>query len=92
VSFFRSWGCLFRRQECLFRFQIIVSQEFWAPSNSLPGILDSKEPWLCGTTTIVVMEEEEQRGECLRSTQELQELILAERDGSRKVRKELRNC
>jgi len=43
--------------------------------------------WLCGTTTIVVMEEGEQRGECLRRTQESRELILAERDGSRRVRK-----
>lgn len=43
--------------------------------------------WLCGTTTIVVMEEGEQRGECLRSTQESRELILAERDGPRRVRK-----
>jgi hypothetical protein len=43
--------------------------------------------WLCGTTTIVVMEEGEQRGECLRCTQESRELILAERDGPRKVRK-----
>jgi hypothetical protein len=43
--------------------------------------------WLCGTTTIVVMEEGEQRGECLRCTQESRELILAERDGSRTVRK-----
>lgn len=43
--------------------------------------------WLCGTTTIVVMEEGEQRGECLRCTQESRELILAERNGSRKVRK-----
>jgi hypothetical protein len=43
--------------------------------------------WLCGTTTIVVMEEWEQRGECLRCTQESRELILAERDGTRKERK-----
>jgi hypothetical protein len=43
--------------------------------------------WLCGTTTIVVMEEGEQRGECLRLTQELRESILAEQDESRKVRK-----
>ena len=43
--------------------------------------------WLCGTTTIVVMEEGEQRGECLRCTQESWELILAQRDGPRKVRK-----
>ena len=43
--------------------------------------------WLCGTTTIVVMEEGEQRGECLRCTQESRELILAERDGTRKERK-----
>ncbi|KAF2253631.1 hypothetical protein BU26DRAFT_548051 [Trematosphaeria pertusa] len=43
--------------------------------------------WLCGTTTIVVMEEGEQRGACLKSTQESRELVLAERDGSRKARK-----
>jgi hypothetical protein len=33
------------------------------------------------------MEEGEQRGECLRCTQESQELILAERDGTREERK-----
>jgi hypothetical protein len=33
------------------------------------------------------MEEGEQRGKCLRCTQESQELILAGRDGPRKVRK-----
>jgi hypothetical protein len=38
-------------------------------------------------TTIAVIEEGEQRGECLRSTQEPRELILAERGGSKKVRK-----
>ncbi len=43
--------------------------------------------WLCGTTTIVVIEEGEQRGKCLRCTQESRELILAERDGTRKERK-----
>jgi hypothetical protein len=43
--------------------------------------------WLCGMTTIVVMEEGEQRGECLRCTQESRELILAGRDGTRKERK-----
>jgi hypothetical protein len=43
--------------------------------------------WLYGTTTIVVMEEGDQRGVCLRSTEESRELILAEMDGSRKVRK-----
>ena len=43
--------------------------------------------WLCGTTTIVVMEEGEQRGECLRCTQESRELKLAERDGTRKEKK-----
>ena len=43
--------------------------------------------WLCGTTTIVVMEEGDQRGACQRDTKELRELILAERYRSRKVRK-----
>ncbi|KAI9730920.1 MAG: hypothetical protein M1818_007994 [Claussenomyces sp. TS43310] len=43
--------------------------------------------WLCGTTTLVVMEEGEQRAECLRRTQDLRELILAERDGTRKERR-----
>jgi hypothetical protein len=43
--------------------------------------------WLCGTTTIVVIKEGEQRGECLRYTQESRELILAEKDGTRKERK-----
>jgi hypothetical protein len=33
------------------------------------------------------MEEGEQRGECLRCTQESRELVLAERDGSRKEMK-----
>ncbi len=42
--------------------------------------------WLCRTTTIVVMEEGEQRGECLRYTQESQELVLAKRNGTRKER------
>ncbi len=43
--------------------------------------------WLCGTTTIVVMEEGEQKGECLRCTQESQELILAARDGTENEKK-----
>jgi hypothetical protein len=46
--------------------------------------------WLCGTTIIVIMEEGEQRGECLRCTQESRELILAERDGTRKERERAR--
>ena len=50
-------------------------------------IKDEAWLWLWGTTTIVVMEEGEQRGEYLRCTRESQELTLAERDGYRKVRK-----
>ena len=50
-------------------------------------VMDEAWLWLCGTTTIVIMEEGEQRGECLRCTQESRELILAERGGLRKERK-----
>jgi hypothetical protein len=49
-------------------------------------VKDEASLWLCGTTTIVVMEEGDQRGECLRRTRESQALLLAKRDGSRKVR------
>jgi len=40
-----------------------------------------------GQGRVIEMEEVEQRGECLRCTQESRELILAEMDGPRKVRK-----
>jgi hypothetical protein len=56
-------------------------------TNCAYRVKDEAWLWLCGMTTIVVMEEGEQRGECLRCTQESRELILAEKDGSRKVRK-----
>ena len=39
---------------------------------------DEEWIWLCGTTTLVVMEEGEQRGVCRRRTQEEQESIQAE--------------
>jgi hypothetical protein len=50
-------------------------------------IKDEAWLWLYRTTTIVVIEEGEQRGECLRYIQESQEQILAERDRPRKERK-----
>jgi len=43
--------------------------------------------WLCGTTTIVIMEEGEMKGECMRSTRESQALLLAQKEGSRRERK-----
>jgi hypothetical protein len=45
--------------------------------------------WLCGMATIVVIEEGEQRGECLRRARESRELIPAKRDGVRKRAKKL---
>jgi hypothetical protein len=41
-------------------------------------VKDEEWIWLCGTTTLVVMEEGEQRGVCRRRTQEERERILAE--------------
>lgn len=43
--------------------------------------------WLRGMTTIVVMEEGDQRGECLRATQETRQLLVDKRDGSWRVRR-----
>jgi len=54
-------------------------------------VKDEARIWLCGTATIVVMEEGEQRGECLRYAQESQEIILAEMDASRRKRNRAKN-
>ena len=56
-------------------------------TNYADRVKDEAWLWLRGTTTIVVIKEGEQRGECVRCTQESRELILTERDGPRKVRK-----
>jgi hypothetical protein len=52
------------------------------------------EVWigLCGSTTLVVMEEGEMRGACVRYTQEMQEKILAERQSSKKPKKSNSQC
>jgi hypothetical protein len=52
------------------------------------------EVWigLCGSTTLVVMEEGEMRGACARYTQEMQAKILAERQNPRKLKKSNSQC
>jgi len=47
------------------------------------------EVWirLCGSTTLVVMEEGEERGTCLKHTQESRERMLAESQSSKKLKK-----
>jgi hypothetical protein len=47
------------------------------------------EVWigLCGSTTLVVMEEGEMRGACLKHTQEMREKILTEIKSSKKLKK-----
>jgi len=47
------------------------------------------EVWidLCGNTTLVVMEEGEERGTCLKYTQESRERMLAERQSPKKLKK-----
>lgn len=50
-------------------------------------VKDEEWIWLCGTTTLVVMEEGEQRGVCRRRTQEAQERILAEMKSPKKLKK-----
>ena len=50
-------------------------------------VKDEEWIWLCGTTTLVVMEEGEQRGVCRRRTQEERERILAEMKSPKRLKK-----
>jgi hypothetical protein len=51
--------------------------------------LVKEEVWieLCGSTTLVVMEEGEERGTCLKHTQESRERMLAEMQSPKKLKK-----
>ncbi|KAH8600235.1 hypothetical protein B0O99DRAFT_682678 [Bisporella sp. PMI_857] len=66
---------------------IIKGQGRFTEAGCAYRVKDEAWIWLCGTTTIVVMEEGEEKGRCLRDTQELRELILTERDGPGMMRK-----
>jgi hypothetical protein len=50
-------------------------------------VKDEEWIWLCGTTTLVVMEEGEQRGVCRKRIQEERERTLAEMKSPKKLKK-----
>ena len=66
---------------------IIKGQGLLSQTGCAYRIKDEVWLWLWGRTTIVIMEEGEMKGECLRSMRETQALLLAQREGSIRERK-----